>query len=187
MNDFEDLSNAWGNQKMKDMDYKKVERQVLSTRERIHYGLNVNEQGYIAISVIASIILFATGSDTVFNYLTISALLIIGVLIYWNRITRLKKQKDYEQTVLGDLDHAISNMKYIVKRARTYSLWYVLPLAIPSLLNMYYKGVSSPLQWALVVGCFILGFSIIQVSLVRKYIPKLQKLEKMREDLIETI
>lgn len=121
---------------------------------------------------------------TLFDYATIGVLLFAVVYIWLTRFKRKKIESDFERSIIRDLDHAIANVQYEIRRSRTMVWWYIVPLAITALLNM--AGAEPAWwQWVLIPGMFLLSWLVIQWGLTRHLVPEKERLERLREKLTE--
>ena len=113
--------------------------------------------GMIAISLFVGIFLII---DTVRDqsgwpqYLTALVAFLIAIFIWSGRKRRIRMETRYEDTLLGGLDTAISNMDYLIRRGNTFIWWYVLPFAATTAISFIYKANYS---WyiLLIIAAFI--------------------------------
>ncbi len=83
------------------------------------------------------------------------------------------------------LDHAMDLARYRIRSAKSFVWWYILPLAIPTLGNMLTGNKKEWWQWVLIIGAFVLSYSLIRWELVKRYTPGLRKLEKIKSQIAE--
>ena len=85
--------------------------------------------------------------------------------------------------MLGDLDHTLFNVAYEIRRARTFPLWYIIPVSIPAMLNMYMTGASM-IKWIFVLSAFVLSYFVVWFGLTKMQEPRKRKLERLREKIV---
>ena len=184
--EFEDLKRIWDSQNKEPMyaiNEATLHRRIKSKSRRASRITNMNDVGLVLVAVITAAILFFIGEQSVYDYISIVALLLIGVYVWMGRIRRKKHQNQFDRSMLGDLDFAISNIEYEVRRARTFLWWFILPVAIPSLINMIQAGAPN-WKWSFVIGAFFLSLFLVRWELRNKHIPRKRELEKLKTFLI---
>ena len=187
--EFEDLKMIWdqqNNSPMYAIDQETLHRRITKKLRRTQALANINEIGLVLICAATAATLFFLRSGSVFNYVTASALLVIGGLIINSRIRRQKRERTFDHSLLGDLDNAIAHASYLVKMANSFLWWFMLPVAIPTILNMWLSGEPKSIgQWALILGAFVLAAFLVRWELRRKHLPRKRELETLRETLMD--
>lgn len=186
--EFEEMKKIWDDQNQRPLyaiNEDALRRRVHAKSRKASFTSNVNEIALIIISIItfAIVAIKNIGNDNPYAYPPVIALLLTSVYIYIGRLRRKKKERQFDRTMLGDLDHALYNVDYEVRRARTFPLWYLIPVAIPAMLNMYMSGASM-LKWVLVIGAFILSYFVVWFGLTKMQEPNKRKLERLREKIV---
>ncbi len=103
------------------------------------------------------------------------------VIQVWRSIPGFQEQH-FENSMLSDLDHAITNVTYEIKRNKTFVWWFLLPTAIPLLLNLLQTGTPG-WKWLVIPVAFVLAFAVTRWELNRKQLPRKRKLEALRDML----
>lgn len=187
--EFDELKKIWDTQNNKPMyviNEEALHRRIRSKKHKASYASNITEWGLVLIAVVTSFYLFMkhAGSGDFFAILPGVALLLTAVYVILSRFRRKQYERQFDQSMLGDLDHAISNVDFEVRRSKTFIWWYIIPIAIPVFLNMYLKEVSL-WKWALIIGCFILSYVVVQFGLNRAQLPRKRSLQALRKKLTE--
>ena len=187
--EFDELQKIWDTQNNKPMyviNEEALHRRIRSKKHKASYASNITELGLVLIAVVTSCYLFLkhAGSGDFFAILPGVALLLTAVYVILSRFRRKQYERQFDQSMLGDLDHAISNVEFEVRRSKTFIWWYIIPIAIPVFLNMYLKEVSL-WKWALIIGCFILSYVVVQFGLNRAQLPRKRSLQALRKKLTE--
>lgn len=185
--EFEEMQKIWDAQNHRPLyaiDETALHKRIQAKSRIASRKANVNELSLIAISIVTFIIvvLMNMGRDNPYAYPPVIILLLTSVYVYIGRIRRMKKVQQFDRSMLGELDQAIFNVEYEIKRARTFPLWYLSPLIIPTMLNMYMSDASLT-KWVIVSGAFILSYFVVWVGLSKFQEPQLRKLEKLREKI----
>lgn len=162
-----------------------LHRRIKAKKNKASFVSNINEIGLIAIAIITSVPLFIknAGVDNIYAYPPVIVLLLTGVYVWIGRKKRKKLEKQFDQSIIGDLDQAIANVSFEVNRAKTFIFWYILPLSFPAFLNMYMNEASLT-KWAIVIAAFILSYIVVRIGLSYSQIPNKRRLEALREKLI---
>lgn len=186
--EFEEMRRIWdsqNNEPLYAINEKALHRRIKAKKNKASIVSNINEITLMAIAILTAIPLFIknVGVDNIYAYPPVIILLLTGVYVWIGRQKRMKKEKQFDQTIIGDLDQAIANVSFEVNRAKTFIFWYLLPLSFPVFLNMYMNEASF-LKWAIVIGGFILSYIVVRAGLTYSQIPNKRRLEALREKLM---
>ncbi len=122
------------------------------------------------------------GDDPVVQYLMPAAYLAFFVIAIARRLLRRQDEKQFEDTMLGELDRAIWRVDYLITQGRSLVLWYLLPLLLLFGIVAYR---NEKLLWA--VALFVILLPITYVAgrweVNRFYLPKKRSLEALRDTL----
>lgn len=132
------------------------------------------------IAIGTGILLLLIGELSLYDYVSAVALLMIALYIFTGRLRRKKLENRFDRTMLGDLEQAIHSTGYEIRRAKTFFWWYLLPLGIPTLLNMVQAGVPV-WKWLIVPFAFGLSYLLVRWELRRKHLPRKRELEALRD------
>lgn len=183
------MQKIWDSQNQKPMyafDEAALYQNIKNRRAAIDKKTNFIETTYIGISIVCSLILLSIGSGRIYAYLSILALIGIGIFIFFHRKKRLGKNKAYANDILGELNEALANLYYLERAFKNFASWYILPLAIPALLNMATAPDGPPLwKWIYVIGSFLLGYFVVRWSLHKSLAPKINQLEALKAKLLD--
>lgn len=164
-----------------------LHRRVKAKKKGAGRIANLNEIGLMLINGATAIFLLIDAivdGEGFFDYLGVSIMTLTVVYIYTTRFKRKKSEQQFDRTVLGELDHAIARMSSIIKLGSTMVWWYLLPMGLWILAKMIYKEASIQ-EWLLVLGAFVLAFSLGNWEIRKVHIPKRKHLEVLRDKLKE--
>lgn len=186
--EFEEMKKIWDDQNQRPLyaiDEDALRRRIHSKSRKASITSNVNEIALILISLVTFTIIIVKNIDrsNPYAYPPVIMLMLTSVYVYIGRVRRKKKEQQFDRTMLGDLDHALYNVDYEVKRARTFPLWYLLPVAIPAMLNMYMND-ASVFKWTFVSGAFVLSYLVVWFGLTKMQEPHKRKLERLKEKIL---
>lgn len=185
--EFEDLKKIWdtqNNEPMYAINETELHRSIRAKRNHTSRLSNINDIGLVIIVLLTSIILLLDGSGNIYDYLSVIALSLIGGYVLIGRSRRKQQEQHFEHSMLGDLDHAIANVTYEIKRNKTFVWWFLLPTAIPLLLNLLQP--ETPFwKWVVIPAAFVLAFVVTRWELNRKQLPRKRKLEALRAMLVK--
>jgi hypothetical protein len=146
--EFDELKKIWDSQNNEPVfgfNEKALHNRILSKKNQAYHITNVSELlGIIAYfsagCFVLGINIFKPGS-TIFMYF-LSAWMLGGALyVLISRIRRKKRDHQFDRSMRGDLQHAISVATYQV-RLSWLMRWNVLPIAIITLLGVLETGKS---------------------------------------------
>jgi len=185
--DIEELQKVWNEQKGENMYVinesalmKSINRKKNAASRRI----NKVEIGLIIINSLCSILLFTDSLDDPHKWDLLGSFMMLGTVIYVliSRLKRKRSENTFDRTMLGELDHAISNTNSIIRFSRLMILGYLIPFSV------FYVGkmidLGAPLEkWLLIFGLYILAFLLITWERKHMHIPRKEQLQKLREKL----
>lgn len=191
--EFEDMKKIWdeqNNEPLYAINEEALHRSIKAKKEKAARLTNINDIGLIAIGIITAIIYsllsIVNKTPTIYDYLTVAAMLVIAGYIWFRRVRRKRQGQTYARTMLGDLDHAIANVTYEANRSKNMVWWYILPLAILVMLNlMLGQRDVSIWTWVVVAAAFVLSALLVRWDYNRCQKPRLQKLVALRKKLTE--
>lgn len=186
--EFEEMKKIWDVQNHRPLyaiDEDALHRRIQAKRKKASLTSNVNELALIGISIVTFIVVIVKNidRDNPYAYGPVIALLLTSVYIYLGRVRRKKKEQQFDRTMLGDLEHALYNVDYEIKRARTFPLWYLSPVMLPTLLNMAMNDTSIT-RWIIVLGSFVLSYVVVWFGLRRFQQPQRRKLVRLKEKIM---
>lgn len=183
--DFKDLQKVWNqqtNEPMYIIDQQALYRQVKRRGQQAERIASVNEWGLMIIAVFTSIALFWMGKDTSYQMLGALTMLGTGGYVWWQRQLRLRQLQKGAQTILEELEQALTNANYLVRFAQTFVYWFLLPTALVTVFRMAQKEVDV-WRWILILGSFLLAFLLVRWELRCKHLPRRAALEELRNTL----
>ena len=150
---------------------------------------NLNEIGLILIAALTGLsllVIFILDGKLLNALISVLVLSSIGGYIWRRRQQRLKDAARFDQTTLGLLDNALSNVKYMIRLNRSFTFWFLLPAFLLVLYFMLQKE-SEIWKWVLILGCFPLAFALVRLELKKFHLPKKRQLESLRDKLTEEV
>ena len=189
--EFEEMKRIWDQQKDEPLyaiNEKALHRSIKSTKKKAARLTNINDRGLIVIGIVTAVVysILSIIDDTpnVYDYLIVVALLFITGYVWFGRMRRKKQEQAFARTMLGDLNHAIANVNYEVRRSKNMVWWFILPITILVFLNMS-QGVVSLWKWIGIAAAFVLSGLLTRWEYIHRFKPKQRKLEALREKLTE--
>lgn len=181
--DFEEMKKIWDTQNSEYMyaiNEEALLRRVRTRSRRANRITDLNDIGLMLIAIATALILLLIGEQSLYDYISVVALLMITFYILAGRRRRQKLENRFDRTILGDLEQAIHSTRYEIRRAETFFWWYLLPLGIPTLVNMVQAGVPV-WKWLIVPFAFVLSYLLVRWELRRKHLPRKRELEALRD------
>lgn len=189
--EFEELKKIWDTQNNKPMfviNEEVLHRTIRKNKKKASWISDINEIGLmlIAVSTSAFLVFKNIDNENIYAYPPAIFLLITGLYVLIGRIRRKNNEKRFDRSVIGDLDHAISNTDFEINRAKTFIWWYILPVAFPVILNMVMNNASIG-KWIFVICGFLLSYLVVRWSLIKSQMPKRKKLLALKKKLLEEV
>jgi hypothetical protein len=185
--DFEELQTIWNTQneeKMYAINESTLHATIQKKGRNINRLVNIFEAIMIGINLFVAIFLtvrFAGRGVELYNYLIPATYLIYTLFAAWRRRGRRQDIKQFDTSMLGELDKAIWQIDYVIDLSRAIPLYYILPIVIVFSTIMMIQG---RILWA--VGMIILMVVALFASrweMNKFYIPKKHSLEALREKI----
>jgi len=191
---FEEMKKIWDAQNNKALYainepalFDIVKRKINKVNKEIDH----TEKGLILINFIVIATFINKGFDhenAWYRVMTIVIALLVSIYIYIKRVHRKKQEGSYDRTLLGDLDYAISNIKYHIYLGKTFIWWYMLPFGFGIVLKMYFNFDSKPLWVWLGMGVmFVVAYLITQWGAIKCHVPKQDALLALKRTLTQDI
>jgi hypothetical protein len=189
--EFDELKKIWdaqNNQPMYAINEETLHKRVISKKRTASKIANWMEVILIGANLLAgSMLLFAVifkgKSNETFIYLMIGLMLITPFYLLYQRSQRKKVGNKFALTMLGDLEHALSNATYSETLSRTSQIYFGL-IAILTVLSMVIDKGSSLLA-VMVISLFFI-FTLFASTWEHKiYVRKKRELEALNQKLKE--
>lgn len=188
---FNDLQKIWDSQNNKPMYVIREEvlhQKVLSKARKAGRTANTTEWILILTGLIAAGILvyfdFIKDEGNTFSFISVVLFSLITVYGLINRILRKNKAENFDRSVLGDLEHALSISEYQVSLSKgmLYGFWPAVFFI--SLLSLIMS--DKPIWYSIIFGLLFIGVSFLSRWEHRCYINRRNELRQLKEKLTET-
>ena len=184
--EFEEMKKIWdsqNNEALYAINEQAMQKQIRAKSKAASQKSNVVEIGLILIMVVTSGILLFFGSNTMYAYMSSAAMLGIAGYVFYGRIGRKRMEAQFDRTMLGELDQAISNVNNELNRAKNFVWWMLVPAGIPIVIRMI-MGDMPAWKFVVIPLSFALAYFVTRWELRRCHIPRKKRLEILRENLL---
>ena len=187
MMEFEEIQKIWNEQKGETMyviNENALHRSVTNKKNVASKKINRAEILISIVNTITSAILFKvaiTGHPIMF--ITFGLFAATVVYIQFFRRKRKKAENNFDRSMLGELDHAISNTNYIL-RFNYFVLVYIISFAIITIPEMIIR-MDSWQEWLIVILATLLSLFLVHREQKACNIPRKKQLLKLRKKLTE--
>jgi|TARA_R110001599_G_scaffold84130_2_gene226811 hypothetical protein len=187
---FNDLQKIWDSQNNKPMYVIREEalhQKILAKGRKAGRTANLTEWILISTGLIASGILvyfdFMKDEGNVFSYISVVLFSLITVYGMINRFLRKNKTENFERSILGDLEHALSISEYQVSLSKgmLYGFWPAVFLI--SLLSLIMS--DKPIWYSIIFGLLFIGVSFLSRWEHRCYVRRKNELATLKKKLAE--
>lgn len=116
-------------------------------------------------------------------YESVGAVINLGIVAYVlvQRGRRLRRERAYESTLLGELDRALFRVTRAIRRWQTFGWWFLVPLTVYTAISL-----TQHFTWTGALAAAIgypLAWLVVQLSWKRGYLPEKRNLEALRAEL----
>lgn len=146
--EFDELKQVWNSQNnelLYAINEQALHNRILSKKKQAHHITNVSELMMIIVNMAAGYFVLqinlSRNSGNIFMFFLAAWMLGVSWYLLFNRIQRLKKDKQFDRSMRGDLNYAISVATYQV-RLSLLGRWSILPIGLFTLLGLWENGKS---------------------------------------------
>lgn len=188
MMEFTEMKIIWDSQneeKLYAINESALYAQIKKKSKAVNGLLRRFEVVLIGVNVLTAVVLLVSAllNDLdAFHYLTPVVYLAYAlVAVVWRR-NRRQKDVHFMPTMLGELDRAIWQINYLIRRSRELLFIYLLPVALLCMGQLLYEGLPL-FALAIVFVMGGAGFFTDRWEIKRCYLPQKQSLESLRATL----
>ena len=188
--EIEELQKIWNEQKGETMyaiNENALHKSITRKKDVASRRMSIVEISLMAINSITGIVLLIDAIldkeglwDYAFSVIMFLTVLFLAIF----RKNRLKQERTFDRSMMGELDHAVTNANSMIRIATIMIKYYLLPIGVFSIVKMSVQGASLE-KWILVIGAYILAFVLVYFERKVCHIPRKQKLIKLRQKLQE--
>lgn len=187
--EFDELKKIWDTQNDKPMyviDESMIHRKVLNKKKQAGFRANMAEfvliaSNLFAASLIGSAIIYK-GNENTFSFIMMCAMFVTALVLMYSRFRRKKNENRFDNSTLGELQHALANATYQV-RLHSGILYFAGLVVILTLASLIDTANSLWMIPAVVVFFGICGYAARWEH--RVYVGKKRELEKLMKKLKE--
>lgn len=190
--EFEDMKKIWDTQNQRPLYlideptlHQHIGKKINATRRSTDYM----EIGLILINliVVGVMLIRSIRSDHAWmQYFTAATAFGVGVYVWIGRRARQRQANRFDRSLLGELDQAIENRSYLIRRGTTFVWWYLAPFVLTTAVSMYHRFDSKTIWAWLLIGAMFLVGGLLPTWEVRKvHVPKKRALETLRKTLMQ--
>lgn len=187
---FNELQKIWDSQNNKPMYVIREEalhQKILAKGRKAGKTANITEwilifSGFLAGGIIVVFDLMDDGGNA-FSYIAIVLFLMIAVYSGANRLFRKKRKIDFERSMLGDLEHALSIAEYQVSLSKGmfYGFWpATFTLSLISLILS-----DKPIWYSVIFAILFIGVSYVSRWEHKCYLRRRDELKILKQKLTE--
>lgn len=157
--EFDEMKKIWdtqNNQVLYAIDEAALHARVMSKKRRAGHTANITECLLIVVNLAAGVFVVTVHQfderRAAFFYLMSAWTILTALFVIFHRVRRVNGENRFDRTILGDLDHAISNASYQVRLSHLMR-WNGVPIALFILLGFW--EVGTPVWIAVLVLIFL--------------------------------
>lgn len=189
--EFDELKKIWdtqNNQPMYAINEKALHRRVIAKKKSASKIANWMEVILIGVNLVGGSmllfgVLFKGKEDETFIYLLMAIMYVTPLYLFYKRSKRKKFESQFERTMMGDLEHALSNASYSEVLSRTMQVYFAF-IAILTLFSLWFDKNTSLIP--------MIGFALLFIFTLyastwehKIYVRKRRELEKLKKTLEE--
>jgi hypothetical protein len=189
MIDFEDIKKVWDKQKGETMftiDEASLHKGITRKKDAAMKKINRNEISVSLINGIVSIVMLVAALQGQHNWAFLSSGLMAATVIYIQYFRRKRKQTEnmFDRSMLGELDHAISNAKSIIRFNYLMVIGFLLPLFVIYFSKMIVESAGWE-KWIITTGALLFALYLSRWEQKSCNMPRKEHLLNLKNKLIE--
>lgn len=189
MMEFEEMQKFWNEQKGETMyaiNEPALHSSVTDKKDAASRRINRVEIMMSLINSIVGTFLFvlAVIRPHMLNFINAGLMVATIVYIQYFRWKRKKAENTFDRSMLGELDHAISNVNFMIRFNYLMLVGYLLPLAVVSISALIVAGATLD-KWLIITGAFLLSFFILRWEQRAYNVPGKKQLLALKKKLME--
>ena len=190
MMEFEEMQKIWNEQKGETMyaiDQQALHNSVGRKKDAASRRINKVEISLMIINSIVTIVLLTDAiidKEGLWDYAGAGVMGLTVLFLLFFRRKRKKKENSFDRSLMGELEHAISNSDSMIRIATIMIYYYLVPLGIFTLAKMIYFGASIE-KWLLIIGMYGLAFFLVRWERKAYHIPRKRNLMSLKKKLME--
>ena len=185
--EFDEMKKIWdeqNNQPLYVIDEKALHNRIQSKMNSAMHFANINEWSIILFNLGASGVLFCLNyfsrGKNIFMYIESAWMFVTVVYVVVSRIRRIKASRQFDRSIQGDIDHAISLVSYQLHLSLMVR-WNLLPMGAIMIFSGWEAGKLLKVSAVMLVSCalaFYVGSKGDRVNKRRK-----RELQVLKEKL----
>ena len=187
--EFEDLQTIWNDQNDENLytiNEEALYAQIQQKSKSVNHKLNVYEWLMFSGNLIIGIVLFIDAlreNGQTYEYVLPTLYIAFSIITLILRKVRQKEEILFDLTMMGELDKAIWQINYLIKRGRSMMIWYVLPFTFVLTVTLL---LNSKQLWALGMIVILVPLSYFsgRWEINKWYMPQKLELEALRKELM---
>ena len=156
--EFEEMQKIWDSQNQQtvyaineDVLHKQIGRKSRDAGKQLIFF-----EWIMIISIIVVSILLLVDGDGLGERVMAGAILLIPIYLLFTRQQRRREEKQFEPSVIGELDKAIWQTDYLMNKLETILWWHILPFTVAMVITIYFQSRS--------VGAMLLVIAVMAAS-----------------------
>ncbi|GAB4006316.1 hypothetical protein EXU85_02450 [Spirosoma sp. KCTC 42546] len=146
--EFDELQKIWDSQTREPLwviNENALHKRILAKKNQAHHITTISELLLLFVNSIAGGLIlginFFKHSESLFLYIMAAWMFLTALYVLMSRFRRLKGENEFDRSMLGELNHAVSMATYQVHLSQLMR-WNTLPIGILSLLSIWEGGKS---------------------------------------------
>ncbi len=189
MMEFEEIQKVWNEQKGENMYvinestlHKNVIRKKNASAKRIEIVETILS---ILNSIVFIVVMILTlRHPNAWGFINAAIVGLSVVYIRYFRAKRKKSDNTFDRSMLGELDHAISNANFIIRFNYLLLVGYILPMAVVCISSLIAAQAGLG-KWLLIAGMFLLSVFLIRWEQKVCNVPRKAQLLDLKKMLTE--
>lgn len=186
---FEEMKKIWDEQNQQSLyaiNEEALHDHTRAKKQSAKHTSNFSEIFLIIANIAATAIIlvssFIKNNGNIYIYVLAGLMVITAVFVFVGRMRRKKRESNFEQSMLGDLNHAIANAAFQVRLSQIMR-WYILPVGVLTTLAVWQNETQI---WVLFLILLFFGIAWLAGGWEhRVYVRKKRELESLHKKLKE--
>lgn len=187
--EFKEIKKIWDDQNQQPLyaiNEAALHNRIREKQRGAEHISNFTELFIIIVNIAAPVIIlistFIKNSENIYIYVLVGLMIVTAGFVFAGRLQRKRRENAFDQSMLGDLDHAIANAAFQVMLSQIMR-WSILPVGTLTVLALWQNQIQI---WILFLILLFFGFTWLAGRWEHQmYVRKKRELKVLRTRLTE--
>lgn len=187
--EFKEMKKIWDHQNQQPLyaiNEAALHNRIREKKRSVEHTSSFSELFLIIANIAAAVIILTSilvkNNGNIYIYVLAGLMIVTAAFVFAGRLQRKRRENAFDQSMLGDLDHAIANATFQVRLSQIMR-WSILPVGTLTVLALWQNQIQI---WILFLILLFFGFTWLAGRWEHQmYVRKKRELEVLHTRLAE--